>query len=101
MSTIFKITKDHKRWVKSARRKYKQTARFWMDLIQEQEGKCALTKAPLFFDSINGTPIKCGNGCHPLYATVDHVNPGRTDRGFQILCSGINDLKAHLPPTSF
>lgn len=97
MSTTFQITEDHKRWVKSARRKYKQTAQFWIDLIQKESGKCALTGAPLFFDAKNGTPQKGGPGCHPLYAAVDHINPNRTDHGFQILCYDINDLKAHLP----
>jgi len=97
MLTTFQITEDHKRWIKSARRKYKQTAQFWIDLINKQGGKCALTGASLLFDTKNGTPQKGGLGCHPLYAAVDHINPKRENYGFQILCYDINDLKAHLP----
>ena len=97
MSNTLQITENHKRWIKSARRKYKQTTQFWTALIQEQDGKCALTGVPLLFNAKNGTTQKGGLGCHPLYASVDHINPKRTDHGFQILCYDINDLKAHLP----
>ncbi|MDO8676346.1 MAG: hypothetical protein Q7K16_01705 [Candidatus Azambacteria bacterium] len=97
MAKTFKINENHKRWAKSATRKYKQTIKFWLNLIQKQDGKCALTGAPLFFDAKNGTPQKGGSGCHPLYASADHINPKYIDRGFQILCYDINDLKGHLP----
>ncbi len=97
MFTTVQITEDHKRWIKSACRKYKQTTQFWTNLIQKQGGKCALTGARLLFDAKSGTPQKGGMGCHSLYASVDHINPKRTDQGFQILCYDINDLKAHLP----
>lgn len=104
MSKIFQITEDHERWAKNASRKcrkYGESRQFWIDLIREQNGKCALTGAPLFFDSQKGTPQKGGPGCHPLYAAVDHIMPRRADKGFQILCYDINDLKGHLPPPLF
>ncbi len=97
MSDKFQITEIHRRWIKNARRKYKLPTGFWENLIQKQEGRCALTDAKLFFDVKNGTPIKGGCGCHPLYAAVDHINPSKSDQGFQILSYDINDLKAHLP----
>lgn len=93
--------KNHERWIRSARRKYKQSTQFWRHLIQEQDGKCALTDAPLLFDANSGTAKSGGQGCHPLYAAVDHINPKREDHGFQILCYSINDLKGHLPPPLF
>ena len=95
------ITNDHIRWIKSARRKYGKTIQFWISLLQQQAGKCALTKSKILFDAESGTPQKGENGCHPLYAAVDHINPGRNDLGFQILCYDINDLKGHLPPPLF
>lgn len=94
----FKITENQKQWaIRASRKKYKKNRQFWEDLIQKQNGRCALTKAPLLFDKKNGTPQKSDKGCHPLYASVDHINPGRTDHGFGIVCYDINDLKAHLP----
>lgn len=101
MVTTIQTTKDRERWIRNARRKYKGTTQSWIDLIKRQNGKCALTGAQLLFDVKNGTCKKGGSGCHPLYASVDHINPQRTDQGFQILCYDINDLKGHLPPLLF
>jgi len=104
MVSDFSFNKNHERWIRSHRRscrKYKQSAQFWRDLIQKQGGNCALTGAPLLFDAKSGTPKVAGQGCHPLYAAVDHINPKRKDNGFQILCYDINDLKGHLPPPLF
>ena len=101
MSSNFQVTEDHIRWAKNAKRKYKQSLSFWIDLIQKQNGKCALTGASLLFDAKSGTPRKGGLGCHPLYASVDHVNPSKADHGFEIVCYDINDLKGHLPPVLF
>lgn len=97
MVSDFQFNKDHERWIKSACRKYKKSTQFWKDLILKQGGKCGLTGAPLLFDANSGTAKRGGQGCHPLYASVDHINPNREDYGFQILCYDINDLKAHLP----
>lgn len=98
MNKFFQITEDHERWAKNAKRKYKKPKQFWLDLIKKQNGKCALTQAGLLFNKKAGTPKKGkGKGCHPLYAAVDHINPSRANKGFQILCYDINDLKGHLP----
>ncbi len=102
MSESFQITKNHERWAERAhRRRRKKSVQFWTELIKKQDGKCALTRAPLFFDRRSGTPQKGRLGCHPLYAAVDHITPRREDLGFQILCYDINDLKGHLPPPLF
>ena len=53
------------------------------------------------FDSAAGTPVAGGEGCHPLYASLDHVAPGRGDHGYQIVCYDLNDLKGHIPPILF
>ena len=53
------------------------------------------------FDSQSGTPIEGGQGCHPLYAALDHIAPGSMAGGFQIVCYDLNDLKGHLPPALF
>ncbi len=91
---------DLNRWAKSANRKYGHGREFWLDLISKQKSRCALTKARLFFDLASGTPQAGGPGCHPLYASVDHIHPGSGDK-FQILCYDINDLKGHLPSMLF
>jgi hypothetical protein len=70
-------------------------------LIQRQEGRCALSGAPLIFAKANGTPVAGGKGCHPLYAAVDHVAPGSRAQGHQLVCYDLNDLKGHLPPILF
>lgn len=100
MPSTFTLTADHERWARRAHQKYKKGKQFFLDLIIKQDGKCALTNTPLFFDSKNGTSKKGGPGVHPLYATIDHVHPGKNDN-LQILCYDINDLKAHLPPPLF
>jgi len=101
MDENFEITGEHLRWAKSAKRKYHKSIGFWTDLIQRQAGKCALTKACLLFDLVSGTPQAGRQGCHPLYASVDHISPGQTELGFQILCCDINDLKGYLPTPLF
>jgi hypothetical protein len=42
----------------------------------QMRGLCALSGVPLRFDAASGTPVKGGPGCHPLYAALDHVDPG-------------------------
>ena len=53
------------------------------------------------FDVNEGRPVKGGNGCHPLYPAVDHVDPGNSNGGHQIVCNALNDLKGHLPVECF
>ena len=34
---------------------------------------------------------------HPLYPAVDHIQCGTKERGHQIVCYALNDVKGHLP----
>lgn len=103
MGSTFILNKDHKEWARRAHRNHKRKCKCgrsikdWEDLIRKNEGRCALTEAPLLFHTKNGISQKDGKGCHPLYASIDHIKPGCEDLGLQIVCYDINDLKAHLP----
>lgn len=55
----------------------------------------------MVFDPKKGTPVKGGEGCHPLYPAVDHIDPGNPAGGYQIVCYALNDLKGHLPYDCF
>ena len=55
----------------------------------------------MIFDVEEGTPVKGGKGCHPLYPAVDHIDPKNPDGGHQIVCYALNDLKGHLPLECF
>ncbi|APH11925.1 hypothetical protein ASJ33_01530 [Dehalococcoides mccartyi] len=70
-------------------------------LIIKQEGRCALSGALMIFDKTWGTPKINGQGCHPLYAAVDHISPGNREHGHQLVCYDLNDLKGHLPKKVF
>jgi hypothetical protein len=63
----------------------------------KQKGKCALSRASLLFDKSQGTPQKGGDGVHPLYPAVDHKECGNVERGHQIVCYALNDVKGHVP----
>lgn len=97
----FELMPDHQRWAQRARGKYGRTKEAWLNLIALQEGCCALSGAPLLFDAQSGTPVAGGQGAHPLYAAVDHIAPGRSDHGYQIVSYDLNDLKGHLPVRLF
>ncbi len=34
---------------------------------------------------------------HPLYPAVDHIQCGTKERGHQIVCYALNDVKDHVP----
>lgn len=97
----FSLTADHRRWAKSAKRKYGQPMAHWLELIESQQGRCVFSEAPLLFDSASGTAQKNGHGVHPLYAAVDHCAPGCDTLGHQLVSYDLNDLKGHLPPACF
>jgi len=54
-------------------------------------------RALLLFDRKLGTPQKGGLGVHPLYPAVDHIQCGTKERGHQIVCYALNDVKDHVP----
>jgi hypothetical protein len=70
-------------------------------LIIKQRGRCALSGALMIFDKTLGNPNVNKQGCHPLYAAVDHVSPGNREHGHQLVCYDLNDLKGHLPKKVF
>ncbi len=65
--------------------------------IKKSKGKCDLSGAPMIFEKEHGTPKAGTAGCHPLYASVDHISPGNQDYGHQLVCYALNDLKGSLP----
>ena len=93
------LTLEQERWA-AKRRQGISPSRLKNKLI-EQGGLCALASVPMLFDVREGTPEKDGQGCHPLYPAVDHIDPGNRDGGFQIVCYALNDLKGHLPLDCF
>lgn len=70
-------------------------------LLIKQGGLCAISGVTLLFDRIERTPVKGGRGCHPLSPAIDHIDPGDSDGGFQVVCYALNDLKGHLPVECF
>jgi len=99
MGKNFELNTEHKQWIRRRRNRPeygRRSIEYWGGLIQKQNGRCALTGAPLFFEAKYGTPQR-GKGCHPLYASVDHIDPGGDGTELQIVCYDINDLKGHLP----
>lgn len=71
------------------------------ELLIGQKGQCALSQVKMLFDLIERTPQHGGPGCHPLSPAVDHVDPGSSEGGRQLICYALNDLKGHLPIDCF
>ncbi len=67
------------------------------ELIKKQKGLCALSGSKMLFDAEDGNPNINTDGCHPLYAAIDHISPSSNLYGYQIVCYDLNDLKGHLP----
>ncbi len=66
-------------------------------LLSEQGEKCALSGVSLLFDRKLGTSKAGGQGVHPLYPAVDHRECRNAERGYQIVCYALNDVKGHMP----
>jgi hypothetical protein len=92
-----KLNLQQKKW--ASKRRQGLAPRVLCSLLIKQKCKCALSGAKMIFDKRQGTPVAGGNGCHPLYASVDHKDPGNPD--CQIVCYALNDLKGHLPLDCF
>jgi len=93
-NNIYTLSDVQKVWAN--RRKQGLNSSELQRLIIKQKGRCALSGALMIFDKACGTPKPNGQGCHPLYAAVDHVYPGK-ENGHQLVCYDLNDLKGHLP----
>jgi hypothetical protein len=97
----FSFTDNHRRWSAAAARKHGGSVTYWLEMIGRQRARCAFSGAPLLFDAESGTSQKGGVGCHPLYAAVDHCDPGNDHLGHEIVSYDLNDLKGHLPVDCF
>lgn len=95
----FKPSELQERWAKKSRQGVSATD--LRNILIEQKGKCALSGLDMIFDVSEGTPQIGGQGCHPLYPAVDHIDPGNHEGGHQIVCYALNDLKGHLPTECF
>jgi len=91
-----KLNPQQERW--ASKRRQGVAKKVLRSLLIQQECKCALSGAKMIFDKRQCTPV-AGKGCHPLYASVDHKDPGNPD--CQIVCYALNDLKGHLPLNCF
>ena len=67
------------------------------ELIKKQKGRCALSEAEMIFEKEYGNPNINTEGCHPLYAAIDHISTSNDSYGYQLVCYDLNDLKGHLP----
>jgi hypothetical protein len=97
----FQLSTDHREWARRHSKKYKLAESYLLSLITQQAGVCAFSGVVMFFDRLSGTPVTGGVGQHPLYATLEHCSPGCDDEGHEIVCSDLNDVKAHLPSDCF
>lgn len=70
-------------------------------MLISQRGCCAFSGARFVLDKNSTTPVKGGDGCHPLSPAVDHVATGNKAGGWQLVCYDLNDLKGHLPDDCF
>jgi len=93
------LTDQQRKW--ASKRRQGLSPGTLRELLIRQQGRCALSQAEMIFERNEGTPVKGGRGCHPLYPAVDHIDPGNPNGGHQIVCYALNDLKGHLPPDCF
>lgn len=99
MNKSYSISGVQKVWAKRGKQGINSSE--LQKLIIKQRGRCALSGALMIFDKTWGTPKINGQGCHPLYAAVDHISPGNREHGHQLVCYDLNDLKGHLPKKVF
>jgi len=99
MSESYNLTNDQKAWANRGKQGLNPSD--LQKLIIKQRGRCALSGTLMIFDKAYGNPNINRQGCHPLYAAVDHVSPGNREHGHQLVCYDLNDLKGHLPKKVF
>ncbi len=63
-------------------------------LVELSGGRCRWTGLPLKFDTVSAGGQ---NATDPLYAEVDHREPGSNDHGHDLVCHRINDAKGQIP----
>jgi hypothetical protein len=98
---MYKLTDDQEQWAE--KRKQNLSPDILRELIKRQKGKCKLTNTEMLFNKANHGTAGNGIGVHPLYATVDHIDPKNKGKmnlnieDVQLLCYAINDMKGHMP----
>lgn len=95
MKEDYELTPAQVQW--ASKRKHGMSPSRLKELIKKQEGRCALSGAEMIFEKEHGNPNINTEGCHPLYAAIDHISPSDDSYGCQLVCYDLNDLKGHLP----
>lgn len=98
---MYKLSKEQEDWASKSKQYIRP--KDLRTLIVNQKGRCNLTNVKMLFNKATyGTPGG-GKGVHPLYASVDHINPKSKGKrspnigDVQLLCYAINDMKGHMP----
>ena len=99
MNEEYELTPSQIEW--SQKRRHGLSPSKLKYLIKKQKGLCALSGAVMLFSKEYGNANINPDGCHPLYAAIDHISPGTDLCGHQIVCYDLNDLKGHLPNKIF
>lgn len=94
-ATPYQLSPLGRKWASKRRQNVSPTK--LKEMLNQQGERCALSGAPLLFDKEEGTPHKGGKGVHPLYPAVDHIECDNVERGCQVVCFALNDVKGHLP----
>jgi hypothetical protein len=94
MNDDYELSQEQTEW--TGRRRHSLSPSKLQELIKKQKGLCALSGAKMLFEKEYGSPNVNINGCHPLYAAIDHISPSNSTYGYQIVCYDLNDLKGHL-----
>ncbi len=103
----FQLSAIHEDWIGKAYRKFHKPPtgepkkQYLCRLIRENEGRCAWSKIPLFFEVEYRTATAENRGCHPFSASLDHIKPDSDEEGHEIVCYILNDIKGQLPAPCF
>ena len=103
----FKLFGIHKHWIDSACFKFRKLPTgekkiaYLSRLIRENEGRCAWSRIPLFFEAKHRTATAKNGGCHPFSASLHHMKPYSDEEGHEIVCYVLNGIKGQLPSSCF
>lgn len=86
------------RWSKRNQPRHGMSIAYWYQLAVSQNYRCAISDAPILFDSRYARTLKKGDLVHPLYAAIDHSGATPGVGGHRLLCYAIHEATAALPP---
>ena len=89
--TDFKIEQVHEWWAEARAKRWGLKYSELIALLQKSEGKCQLSGVPLRFGEAEHKKE------HPLFAELDHREPGADGSGHMIICRAFNRAKGRLP----